>query len=235
MSDGSLIKFIWNKSDQWQNISLTVDPSYTNIYWLNAENGTITKASVTTSETNCVLQPYGALILYATKNKLSESLLSVPVINTQNATVISTIERWNIRAGDEFVNNSKLFDWRADSAFRYKSDNGVYTANFNLNSSLGAGEYFIDLGTVYFTADIFINDKHAGEKIWAPYQLDITPFIQSGTNKIEVRITPTSRNEFIGEGIKGNTKYGQFKGQEKTLMPAGLVGPVKILIMKSNQ
>ena len=42
MSDGSRIQFIWNKSNGWQILSLTIDKKYTSSYWMNAEHGTIT-------------------------------------------------------------------------------------------------------------------------------------------------------------------------------------------------
>ncbi|MBC7922279.1 MAG: hypothetical protein H7Z75_14450 [Ferruginibacter sp.] len=58
--------------------------------------------------------------------------------------------------------------------------------------------------------------------------MDISKFIRSGENRIDVRITTTRRNGFVGEAAKGNPHYNQFKGQENTLVPSGLVGPVVI-------
>jgi hypothetical protein len=52
--------------------------------------------------------------------------------------------------------------------------------------------------------------------------------IKAGENKIEVHITTTRRNGFIGQATKGNPNYLQFKGKENTMLPAGLVGPVTV-------
>jgi hypothetical protein len=81
---------------------------------------------------------------------------------------------------------------------------------------------------VFFTADIIINDQEAGKRLFEPYSLDITKFIKAGENKIEVHITTTRRNGFIGEAVKGNPNYLQFKGKENTAIPSGLVGPVTV-------
>lgn len=91
-----------------------------------------------------------------------------------------------------------------------------------------AKDYFLDLGEVYFTSEVYVNGEHTGEKIWQPYCLDISRFIKVGRNTIEVRVTPTNRNKFIGDAVSGNIKYNHFKGKENTLMPVGLIGPVTV-------
>lgn len=226
MKDGSRLKFIWNQSNGWQTISLTADASLLNCYWLNPENGSITKAGSKQLLT-FQLPPYGSIILYASKGKVAENLLDAPAVNTNIAKEVVSISKWNIKAGDALVSNSSLFDWRENEAFKFKSDEGLYSASFNLKTERGK-KYFLDLGKVYFTADVIINGKKAGTRLWDPYQLDITNYVKEGDNTIEVRVIPTLRNEYINEGGKGNVHYFQFKGKENTLMPAGLVGPVII-------
>jgi hypothetical protein len=71
----------------------------------------------------------------------------------------------------------------------------------------------------------------AGKRIWEPFQLDITGLLRQGKNSIEIKIIPSQRNEFIHEGISGNKKYAQFKGKGNTLMPAGLMGPDRIITL----
>lgn len=82
---------------------------------------------------------------------------------------------------------------------------------------------------MYFTAEVRVNEKAAGKRIYAPYQLDITPFVRAGTNQIEVRVTPTQLNGFIGKAQQGDKRYSQFKNKTDQLMSAGLAGPVRIL------
>lgn len=226
MSDGSRLQFIWNHTDNWQNISLHLDKKFIDSYCMNAEDGSIVKNNGRV--VNYTLPPYGSILIYAiTKSAIASKFLVKSKPDLSKAKEVINIERWNIQSGNAVANNSALFDWRTKEQFRYKSDEGIYKASFNLNKE-GGENYYLDLGAVYFTADVFVNGKYVDEKIWAPYHLDISKFVQSGANTVEIRVMPTARNEFIGKAVKGDSKYVQFKGKENTLMPAGLIGPVVI-------
>ena len=87
------------------------------------------------------------------------------------------------------------------------------------------------MGMVYFSGDVYLNGKHVGEKFWAPYIIDITQQIKMGMNNLEIQVIPSNRNVFIGQALKGNAKYAQWKGAEKAVMPAGLVGPVSVKVV----
>ena len=76
MSDGSRIQFIWNKSDAWQPLSLTLDKKYKTAYWLDAETGKITVAT-DLKNVSYVIPPYSSIILFAgVKNGVESGLLS---------------------------------------------------------------------------------------------------------------------------------------------------------------
>ena len=45
MTDGSFMKFTWNQSDQWQQVAFTISNSFSNVYWLDASEGVISRAS----------------------------------------------------------------------------------------------------------------------------------------------------------------------------------------------
>jgi hypothetical protein len=229
MSDGSRLHFIWNKSDLWQKILLTADESYKYKYWLNAEKGTILKNDE--EEISYLLPPYSTVILYASATRLADNLLAEPAPAGYNGREIATIDNWDINAGDASVRNISLFDWRTKEEFKYMADDGIYSASFLLDSKNNKSCYLIDLGAVYFTADVSINGQKAGKRIYAPYELDITTFVREGENQLEIRVTPTQRNHSIGEALMGNPKYAQYKNLEKTLMPAGLLGPVTLKLV----
>ena len=225
MKNGDRLEFIWNQSDQWQTVALTADAAYKNFYWLDAAEGTIVKNAG--SSISYTIPPYSAILLYASKSSLDEKLMAAPLSTAQKGHTVTEITGWNIKAGDATVTNSALFDWRTKEAFQYRSGEGIYTASFRLDKKAGK-QYFIDLGKVYFTAEVSINGKPAGTALWAPYQLNITSLVQQGDNSVEIKVMATNRNEFIGEAVKKNPKYLQFAGKESTLMPAGLAGPVSV-------
>ncbi|MVT07903.1 hypothetical protein GO493_06495 [Chitinophaga sp. ysch24] len=223
MADGSLLRFLWNKTDQWQTIRLNVDKDFTGAYWLNAEDGTITNATGTT--VSYTLPPYGSVFLYASKNRVVPGSIAAKRNDTKD---ILTIDRWALQAGNVKLENSPLIDWRDNEQLKYCSDEGIYTATFRLDQITKGRHYMVDLGTVWYTANVTINGKNAGKRLFAPYRLDITDLVKPGDNKIIVRVTTTRRNGFIGEAVKKNPHYAQFTGKEKTIMASGLKGPVTI-------
>lgn len=228
MGDGSQIKFLWNKTNQWQTISLTLDVRFKNNYWLNPENGEIEKATGKTI--SYWLPPYGSMLLYAsTKNAVASNLLTTKaLVNNDGMAPSLTIEKWTVKAGDAKAENTALFDWRDKEEFKYKSEEGIYTSSFSLDKL--PRQAFLGLGKVYYTAEVFINGKNAGKRLFSPYQLDVTKYLKTGENTIEVRTTTARRNAFIGEAAKKNPHYAQFNGALTTLIPSGLVGPVTLKV-----
>ncbi|MET3127796.1 hypothetical protein ABID42_002915 [Arcicella rosea] len=232
MSDGSRIQFIWNKSDSWQTISLSLDKKYTGSYWLNAEDGAITQ-NTNQSKISYKIPPYSSVILYASINPIADkSLLSKAPINPTNAKMLLTIDKWSIQADTLKVSNSNLFDWKTNDAFKHLGIGAIYKSSFEMNEIDSKTHYFLDLDKVYHTAEVFINGKFAGKRINAPYTLAVDKYLQRGVNQIEVRVLPTLLNHFIGEAVKGNSHYRQFKKMDGQLMSNGLVGTVKILEVK---
>lgn len=227
MQDGSIIKLIWDKSDQWQQVSFVIATTFADIYWLDATNAEIIKANKTGNTYTTILPPYGAVFLYASKTKINAAVTAQPYYS-YHAKELLQLNNWNIKSGDAIIDSSDLFDFRNNALFKFQSAPGIYTTSFKLDKESNR-HYILDLGKVYFTAEIKLNGINIGKSIWSPYESDITNVLRSGENKLEVTVVPTNRNAFIDEAAKGNKLYKQFKGKENALMPAGLVGPVRIL------
>ncbi len=228
MNDGSRIQFIWNKSDGSHPISLTLDDKFENAYWLNAETGVVTRVEGK-KEANYILPPYSTIVLYASTSPKIERILlpdDEPVIFGSNE--VLKLENWNLTAGDISIQDTSLFNWKNHEQLKFSSEEGIYKTSFQIEKLNKKESYFIDLGKVYFTAEIFINNKPVGKRLFAPYSFNITSFLQKGENIIEVRITPGQLNGLIGEAKKGNPRYKIFLRNENSLLSGGLVGPVKL-------
>jgi hypothetical protein len=226
MVDGSRLHFLWNRTGTPETIALTLDKKYGSSYWLDPENGRIVKNE--SHQVAFKLQPYSSIILYATvKSAIPAKLLSKRVSVTTATEQVTEIKNWNIKAGSQLLQNRALFDWRSNDGFKYLSAVGTYIASFSINPQKNK-LYTLALGNVYFSAEVYINEKFVGKRIWPPYTLDVSGFIKQGTNTIKVLVTPSDRNFFVGQGAKGDPKYSQYKNLEKTLLPAGLLGPVVI-------
>ncbi|KQB42861.1 Glycoside hydrolase family 2 protein [Flavobacterium daejeonense] len=227
MADGSLIKFISNKTDQWQTIEIKAAEKFKNSYWFNAEDGSAAPAQGSTFSYR--LAPYGSVILFASTAKVNLELDLKEPVGDQLQSVLD-IDKWNIKIGENTFTDSLLFDWRDNKETKFISEDGLYTANFSLEKIQKGKSYFIDLGKVYYVARVKINGQDAGKRFFAPYSLDITSLLKEGNNKVEVLITTTRRNGFTGEGIKGNPQYRQYKGKGRILVPSGMVGPVLVKV-----
>ena len=78
-----------------------------------------------------------------------------------------------------------------------------------------------------------VNGKYAGGAWTPPYRVDITDFVKSGENKIEVDVATTWRNRIIGDlNLPENEReisVSVFDGnKDSPLQPSGLTGPVLI-------
>ena len=144
---------------------------------------------------------------------------------------VEHVERWDLEAGSVRRPDTLLFDWRDDLDLRHSSEPGTYTAVFTLAEKKAEERYFVDLGSVYFTADVQVNKEAAGSVLFAPYRLEVTDHLMVGENEIEVTVTPASRNGLIGRALAGDEAYERLKGQEDRVMSAGLVGPVRLLVL----
>lgn len=123
-----------------------------------------------------------------------------------------------------------------DEYIRYFSGTAVYTNTFYLNhSSLNGKTIILDLGEVREMAKVKLNGRYAGGVWTAPYKLDITEFLKSGVNSIEISVVTNWANRLVGDSKLPNNKR-KTSYTFRTLQPdtplqkTGLIGPVRILV-----
>jgi hypothetical protein len=87
-----------------------------------------------------------------------------------------------------------------------------YTTSFKIDRV--SGKTYIDLGTVHDMAEIWINGKNAGKKLWPPYRFEISDLVMEGENTLKVRVGNLVDNYYVNP------------------IPSGLLGPVKIVAVK---
>jgi hypothetical protein len=234
MDDGSLVQLIWNESDAWQKISVTMNKNFIDASWMNAENGAITTAEIKTGNTaEYLLPPFGTIFLNASASPISntQQVLTQSFVPSK-ATPILDIEKWTIKSDSVTITNTSLFDWKTNNQLKYSSKEGIYTSTFTVDKLTPNTPYYIDLGKVYFSADLTINGKLVGSKIYTPFIFNISDYIKAGVNEIRINVTPTQLNGFIGEANNGQRLYREFKNKE--LMSQGLIGPIRIYEQKNK-
>jgi hypothetical protein len=130
------------------------------------------------------------------------------------------------------VSMPELMPWSAldDPAARAFSGTAVYQTKFQLEPGGTKDHYLLDLGRVANIAEIFINGEPV-ITLWAPpFRVDITPYIRSGSNNLEVKVTNTWYNRLIHDAALPEAERKTWTinspGADAELEPAGIVGPV---------
>lgn len=144
--------------------------------------------------------------------------------------------KWDLHfvTTDATVRKSGLVDWTSFAAdsLRYYSGSVAYTTTFTYGNKPG-GRVKLNVGTVCDLAHVYVNDVDCGIAWTAPYEVDVTKALRRGRNRLRIVVTNTWANALLGAdsghapftGIWTNAKY---RRKEKTLLPAGLMGPVMI-------
>jgi hypothetical protein len=131
-----------------------------------------------------------------------------------------------------------LTDWtqNTNDSIKYYSGTAYYHNAFKVNKVRKNTNYVIDLGAVSAIAKVFVNGIEVGGAWTAPYKVDISKALKSGDNKLEIKVTSTWMNRLIGDTHlpesqrKTSVHYGP--GPATGLEPSGLLGPVKIEMIK---
>ncbi len=146
----------------------------------------------------------------------------------------------------EHVVFDSLISWtdHPDEGVRYFSGTAVYTNNFTLREDEVTPErkLTLNLGKVEAFAEITLNGHEMGILWKPPYALDISSVVKPGNNELQVKITNTWWNRLVGDakypnGFPGSsyhkprtfTTHKAWKAKD-ALLPAGLLGPVKVQV-----
>ena len=97
----------------------------------------------------------------------------------------------------------------------------------------------LDLGTVGCIAEVTVNGKQVGTLWKTPYKIDVTDAMRKGRNELEIRVINQWANRIIGDqqpDCKKQYTYTpvKFYKADDALLPAGLMGPVRILVKETE-
>lgn len=97
--------------------------------------------------------------------------------------------------------------------------------------------YLLDLGGVADLATVVLNGRTVRTLWRPPFRVDVTEFLETGNNRLEIAVTNAWRNRLIGDaGLPEEERVTwtlfpihETIGQDAPLRPSGLLGPVRIL------
>lgn len=134
-------------------------------------------------------------------------------------------EKWQVSYADSFdypkfeqkVPTEQLCCIQTLEGWEDKAGTVAYESTVNLTEAVSGAK--LDLGTVYETAEVFVNDVSAGVRICRPYSFDLSGLLQQGENKIRIEVTNTL-------GTQMRTAIDHYL----LLEPFGVEGPVTLEI-----
>jgi hypothetical protein len=157
---------------------------------------------------------------------------------------------------------SALSDWaaHADPAIKHYSGIATYRKTFDWPPSdlRPPTSVVLSLGTVKNVARVRLNGHDLGTVWTAPWQVDISSAVKPGANILEIEVANLWPNRLIGDATlpkeqrrtvtnvrtfdtQETASYGCKKcgtrkkdGKPADLLPSGLLGPVRILVLKGE-
>lgn len=168
-----------------------------------------------------VLHPYESIILLH-----GPSLKDYPACPPQMAAALSLELKgeWTVSIADadhypqfrEWGKTTTLKNMSGPDNLPGFSGTFRYETEFEWNES--SNGVLLELGEVYETAEVWLNNGHTGVRICPPYCLEINGLLKKGKNKLVIEVTNTlvkDQRDFLSS----------FAQQE----PSGLIGPVQVL------
>ncbi len=102
-----------------------------------------------------------------------------------------------------------------------------YETKFDLPENITSVS--IDLGKVLHMAEVWVNDKKVGERLWPPFEISIDEAVRQGDNNLRIRIGNLMVNKMSIHDDLGTLRHWGWEGApEDSDYEAGLFGPVKI-------
>lgn len=197
-----------------------------NICFYDAYNNQITD-SIHTTDSNKLrfllrLEPFETIVVVA---GLMEGLLGTKGSSKQEYLETIIPDNWtvSIATSEQYPNFEpykemmQLSDLSLPGALPRFSGTFRYETTIAWNETT-QGEVWLDLGKVYETTEVFMNDGTAGVKISTPYRFNISNLIERGNNSLIIEVTNTL--------VKDQRDLFSLLAQQE---PSGLLGPVRIL------
>ena len=93
-----------------------------------------------------------------------------------------------------------LGSWTEDETLKDFYGTVSYETNFEIDLE-DAKTILLDMGAVGEQAEVTVNGEYVGYRLWAPYVLDLTDFVQNGKNSLRIEVTNSLANKYSQERL----------------------------------
>jgi hypothetical protein len=103
----------------------------------------------------------------------------------------------------------------------------LYRTEMTIPPSERAARWFLDLGEVQHYAEVWLNGKLVGTRLWPPYRIELTQHLRPGKNDLALVVSNSLANRFAWDrwGTRGSGKPE----------PSGILGPVVLQEMTEGE
>ncbi|MGQ9590332.1 MAG: glycosylhydrolase-like jelly roll fold domain-containing protein, partial [Planctomycetota bacterium] len=135
-----------------------------------------------------------------------------------------------------------LGSWTA-AGLDWYSGRALYATSFDLAPAhLAPGtRLFVDLGRVGYCAEVWLNRKLAGVRVWPPYRVEVTAFAREGENRLEVVVANLLANRMRWDifhdvvGVEWNRKWHDGNiVRDAWCLASGLLGPAEVVAERAG-
>lgn len=215
----------------------------------NPQNGTILKPLNYSNKNGQVripvtFAPYESLVFVFNGYDKPHQLTNIKPVEPEIAEVSNFTGRITFSpaypAKIEPVEISELKSWTdfANPAIKYFSGKANYTIHFKLPFGFTPGKdsTLLSLGKIGIIGGVQLNGKWLGN-IWLPdFRMDVSRVLKDD-NELQVVVANVYRNRIIGDLIEYGKMHNlwttspveTFFEKDKTLQPAGLLGPIQLI------
>jgi hypothetical protein len=261
------IYFVANTGNVQRNISASFGSKLPNAELWNPMTGKAEALQTQNGKIVLNLEPYASRIVVFRKDAGSASQSKA----RSAGALEDLGTGWTLKIGENLNNNTVNlpYSWEKDAATRYFSGTATYTRSVQLKPAFReqGARVFLDFGEakpiekqplpsgtlrgnsfealvappIREAATVFVNGKRAGS-IWsAPYKVDITDFLNDGSNEIKLEVYNTGINR-LSEGGKLPDmnalveRYGlrarlqDYEGLQP--LPSGIMSSPRIIVEK---
>ena len=196
------------------------------------------------------LKPGEAIIVRTFSQKLPSPTEVWPYIESEGTPLVLA-GPWQV----EFLNGGPeiptlhttqtLDSW---TTWSKEAENFSGTARYQISfdqAEMAAEDYLLDLGTIRESARIIVNGQEAGTCWSIPFQLRIGKYLKEGNNTLEIEVTNLGANRIRYLDQQGfewkkfqdinivHVSYQRFDASGWEPMPSGLLGPVRLVPIKT--
>ena len=174
--------------------------------------------------------PYQSCFIVFPRQTVAAAAPKDAAPNIPSRETVSTVEGpWTVSfdpdlGGPETATFETLVNWtaRPEEGIKYYSGTAAYRTTFDVDlpdpSARGKARYWLDLGNVRDLCEVRLNGRNLGILWTAPWQLDVTDFLVSKGNRLEVDVVNTWTNRMIGD------QQPATKVDRKVTFPNGILG-----------